>query len=124
MKHLLSGTFVAGIALTAAGQTLAQDAAAGARVFKSQCAVCHSAVQGRTLSGPSLFGVVGRPAGMAPGFTYSRAMKSAGLTWDAATLDRYVTSPATVVPHAMMIYPGLKDARQRADLIAYLATLH
>ena len=124
MKHLLSGAFVAGIALTAAGQTVAQDAAAGATVFKTQCGVCHSAVQGRTLSGPSLFGVVGRASGTAPGFTYSPAMKSAGLTWDAATLDRYITSPAIVVPHSRMIYPGLKDARQRADLIAYLATLH
>jgi cytochrome c len=67
--------------------------------------------------------VVGRPAGRVAGFHYSPANRDSGLTWDTATLDRYLTSPATVVPHTIMTYAGLKDATKRADLTAYLATL-
>jgi cytochrome c len=74
--------------------------------------------------GPSLFDIVGRQAGQVPGFHYSPANKESGLTWDAATLDRYLTSPQTVVPKTTMAYVGLKDATKRADLIAYLSTLH
>lgn len=74
--------------------------------------------------GPSLAGIVGRKAGVEPGFHYSPANEKSGLTWDAATLDRYLTSPAAVVPHTIMTYGGLKDADKRANLIAYLSTLH
>jgi len=73
--------------------------------------------------GPSLFGVVGRAAGSETYFTYSAANKNSGLTWDEATLDRYLTSPKAVVPGTIMPYAGLKNETQRADLIAYLATL-
>jgi cytochrome c len=123
MKYLLSVSFVAGIALSAAGQVRAQDVIAGAAAFKSQCSICHSVVQGRNMVGPSLFDIVGRQAGKIPGFHYSPANRDSGLTWDAATLDRYLTSPSTVVPHTIMTYAGLKDAKKRADLIAYLSTL-
>lgn len=58
-----------------------------------------------------------------PGFHYSAANKDSGLTWDEATLNRYLTSPKDVVPHTIMTYAGLKDADKRANLIAYLATL-
>ena len=74
--------------------------------------------------GPSLAGVVGRPAGQVAGFHYSAANKGSALVWDTATLDRYLTSPKDVVPHTIMTYAGLKDAKKRADLIAYLSTLH
>ncbi len=72
--------------------------------------------------GPSLAGVVGRKSGQVRNFHYSVANKADGLVWDEATLDRYLTSPSTVVPHTIMTYGGLKDATKRADLIAYLAT--
>lgn len=107
-----------------ASQAVAQDATAGAAVFRSQCSICHSPQRGRNLVGPSLFGIVGRKAGQVPGFHYSPANKNSRLTWDPATLDRYLASPSTVVPHTIMTYPGLKDATQRANLIAYLETLH
>lgn len=99
------------------------DAQAGGAVFKSQCSICHAVQSGRNLNGPSLFGVVGRPAGQAPGFAYSAANKSSGLTWDAATLDRYLTAPREVMPHTLMSYGGLKDPVRRANLIAYLTTV-
>jgi len=123
-RGLLLAVVVAGTAWGVGRPASAQDAAAGMAVFKSQCSICHSVVAGRNMIGPSLFGVVGRPAGKEPGFHYSPANEKSGLTWDAATLDRYLTSPATVVPHTIMTYAGLKDATKRADLIAYLSTLH
>ena len=102
----------------------AQDADRGARVFRSQCSICHSVRPGRNVVGPSLFGVIGRHSGRVPGFHYSQANLASGLTWDPATLDRYLTAPRQVVPGTRMTYPGLKDARERADLIAFLAHLH
>lgn len=106
------------------GAVWAQDAAAAGRtVFGSQCAICHSTEPGVNRTGPSLSGIVGRRSGAAPGFAYSEANRNSGIVWDEATLDLYLTSPKGVVPHNQMTYGGLKDARRRADLIAYLATL-
>jgi cytochrome c len=65
-----------------------------------------------------------RPASRYDRGVPSPANKDSGLTWDAATLDRYLTSPSTVVPHTIMTYAGLKDTQKRTDLIAYLSTLH
>ncbi len=101
----------------------AQDATAGEAVFKRQCGICHSPVQGKNMVGPSLFGIVGRPAGSVTGFHYSQANKTSGITWDEAKLDPYLTNPRGVVPGTIMAFAGLKDAKQRADVIAYLATL-
>ena len=74
--------------------------------------------------GPSLFNVIDRHSGQLPGFHYSDANLNSGLIWNAATLDRYLAGPRELVPGTRMTFPGLKDAQQRADLIAYLATLH
>jgi len=117
--------FLMAVALLAlAGPARAGDAAAGQAVFKSQCSICHSAVAGKNMTGPSLFGVVGRKTGSDDGFHYSAANKAANMTWDAATLDTYLKAPRTVIPGTIMTYTGLKDDTKRADLIAYLETLH
>ncbi len=112
------------IMLAPAARAHAQDAAAGEKVFKADCGICHSAQPGRNLVGPSLFSVVNRRSGQIPGFHYSDANKKSGLTWNVATLDRYLAGPRELVPGTKMTFPGLKDPKQRADLIAYLATLH
>ena len=109
-----------GIATTAH----AADATAGQAVFKGQCSVCHMVLPGKNMVGPSLFGVVGRKSGSIDGFHYSAANKGANITWDEATLDKDLTNPRAVVPGTIMAYPGLKDDAKRADLIAYLSTLH
>lgn len=101
------------------------DAVRGERVFQ-RCYSCHSVDPYETakLQGPSLFQIVGRPAATVPGFEYSDAMRGkavAGLTWDAATLDRYIADPEAAVPGTLMSVPPLRDAQERADLIAYLA---
>ena len=101
----------------------AADPAAGKSVFSSACSICHSPQPGRNMVGPSLFDVVGRKTGTVPGFHYSPANQNANLTWDAATLDKYLQAPRTVVPGTTMTYGGMKDDTKRADLIAYLATL-
>jgi cytochrome c len=114
---------VAALALAAGNKAMAQDAEAGGKVFKQQCMACHSPLVGKNLIGPSLFGVVDRPAGSIPNFHYSAANKGSGITWNTATLDRYLKAPKEVVPGTIMPYAGLKNDAQRADLIGYLATL-
>ena len=120
------GTLVMFALLTVVGLSTARaaDPAAGQAIFKSQCGICHSVAEGKNMIGPSLFGIVGRVSGSVSGFHYSAANKGANITWDATILDKYLTSPRTVVPGTTMTFAGLKDDAKRADLIAYLATLH
>jgi len=99
----------------------AQDAAAGGMAFQ-QCAECHSPT-GADNAGPGLKGIVGRRAGGKDGFIYSPAMKKSTLVWDDKTLDAYLKDPRAVVPGTSMAYGGDDDAKERADLVAYLKTL-
>jgi len=99
----------------------AQDAAAGGMSFQ-QCGECHSPGASNG-AGPGLKGIIGRRAGSHDGFAYSGALKASGITWDAKTLDAFLAHPATAVPGNAMAFPGIDDAKDRADLIAYLATL-
>jgi cytochrome c len=101
------------------------DAVRGERLFQ-YCFSCHSVDPNETakLQGPTLYRIIGRPAGSVPGFEYSEPMKeqaAKGLVWTTEILDRYVTDPDSVVPGTRMSLPGIKDAQDRADLIAYLA---
>jgi cytochrome c len=98
----------------------AQDAAAGKTAFAT-CSGCHS-VEARNGVGPSLQGVVGRKAGSFPGFHYSEAMKAAAI-WDARSLDAFIANPQHAVPGNTMPFPGVSDAKVRADIVAYLGTL-
>ncbi len=101
----------------------AGDPASGKQVFETQCSICHSPQQGRNSIGPSLFGVVGRKSAAEAGYNYSPPFKALGVTWDEATLDKYLAGPRAMVPGTKMTYAGLKDDTKRANLIAYLATL-
>jgi cytochrome c len=119
--------FVAAVLFTAlsafALQAQAADPAAGKSVFNANCSICHSVQPGKNLVGPSLFGIMGRKTGSIPGFHYSPANQNANITWDPATLDKYLQSPRAVIPGTIMTYAGLKDDTKRADLIAYLGSL-
>jgi cytochrome c len=117
---MIAGLLLAGFVTDA----VAADPAAGQKIFKARCGICHAVVAGENGVGPTLFGVVGRPAGSVPGFQYTADHKKLGVTWDAASLDKYLTDPRAMVPDTTMAYPGLKDDAERADLIAYLETLH
>jgi cytochrome c len=81
------------------------------------CESCHSVDENDV--GPKHRGVVGRKAGVIKDYAYSPALKSAGLTWDEATLDRWLTNPSALVPGTKMFFK-IDDPQSRADLIAYL----
>jgi cytochrome c len=98
------------------------DATKGKQVFM-KCAICHSPEPGQNKVGPSLAGVVGRKSATVPNFNYSEAMKKADKTWDEATLDANLSNPRGMVPNSKMIFVGLKDEADRANVIAYLGTL-
>jgi cytochrome c len=115
--------FLTGLMMILNGAAMAAgDPQAGESVFKKKCAVCHTTVPGQNKIGPSLHGVVGHHSAAAPNFAYSEAMKKADKTWDAATLETYLENPRGVVPGTKMIFPGLKDEKERQDVIAYLET--
>jgi len=102
------------------GAARAQDVAAGEHVFV-KCRACHQIGEtARNSIGPSLNGVVGRPAGTFPGYSYSEANKSSGLTWDEATLKDYLKSPRGKVPGTKMSFPGLSSDTEIDNVIAYL----
>jgi cytochrome c len=103
-----------------AAPALAADPAAGEKDFAA-CKACHRVGEGaKSNIGPTLNGVVGRQAGSVEGFTYSDALKDAGLTWDEATLTEYLKNPKAKVPGTKMAFAGVKDDAKIADIIAYL----
>ncbi|MEO1731502.1 MAG: cytochrome c family protein [Pseudomonadota bacterium] len=98
---------------------LTGDAAAGAKVFV-KCKTCHVLEDGVNRVGPHLYGVVGRTAGSVEGFNYSKANSESGITWTTDVLFDYLEAPQTYLKGTRMAFPGIKDAQERADLIAYL----
>jgi len=100
------------------------DPAKGQDIFNENCSTCHTAAATSADSTTlSLFGVVGRKAGSNADFSYSPAMQGAGFVWTPEKLNAYIANPPAVVPNNIMYFPGLPDAGQRADLVAYLASL-
>jgi cytochrome c2 len=73
--------------------------------------------------GPSLAGVFGAKAGHAEGYNYSSAMLESGLTWDEATLDKYLGAPMQTVTGTKMAFAGIKDEAKRKEVIEYLKAL-
>jgi cytochrome c len=101
------------------------DAGAGAGIFK-KCLTCHTPTKGGAdLVGPNLYGVVGRKIGTLPSFAgrYSDALKHAGGTWDFPMLAKYLHNPAKTIPDNKMLFAGVSDNADLADLLAYLRTL-
>jgi cytochrome c2 len=93
--------------------------ARGADLFDERCTMCHQREGGG--QGPSLVGVVGRPAASAPGVNYSRALMASHLIWSPEELDRFLASPTERVPGTAMPL-AVPNAAERADLIAYLGS--
>ena len=122
MRFVLMTAIAAALALPAASAGAA-DAEAGGRVFRTQCGACHTVEAGKNRVGPSLFGIVGRVSGQVAGFKYSKANQEAHITWTPEVLDKYLTAPKEMVPGTTMAFVGIKNATQRADLIAYLETV-
>ena len=124
MKNWITAAavIVAGLAI-AGGPAAAQsgEASKGQRVFNTQCKACHTVEKdGAQTTGPNLYGLFGRKAGSSAGYDYSEAMKNSGIVWDDATLADYNRDPKGKVPGTKMVYNGVKNAGQLADLVAYL----
>ncbi len=94
-----------------------QDADRGKTIFEKRCTGCHAVDIDK--EGPRLSGVFGRGAGSVPTFTYSDAVKTSGVTWDAAALDKWLTDPDAFIPDSNMAF-RVADAGERSAIIAYL----
>ncbi len=121
----IAAALVCWLAMPRAASAEPGDAARGERVFQF-CYSCHSVdpAEKAKLQGPSLYRIIGRPAAALPSFDYSDAMKERtrkGLVWEPAILDAYIADPEGIVPGTRMSAQPLRDAQDRADLIAYLA---
>lgn len=128
--------FVASVALAVAGCSKAPSDGAGtfsntsqvastsgpvAPAAFGQCAACHVVTKGAPNGlGPNLFGIYGTKSGDLAGYSFSPAMQAAGITWDDATLDKFIASPRDVVPGTKMSFVGLGDPAKRAEIIAWL----
>lgn len=120
---LLSVLIASSVALST--QAFAADAKRGADLFADNCGDCHATREdGGNRKGPNLFGVVGRKTGSIAGFEYSDANKAAGWVWTVEQLDTYLTAPKTAMPGTVMKFKGDPDPQERADIIAFLTTLH
>ena len=75
---------------------------------------------GANMTGPNLHGVFGRKAGTHEKFRYSQAVQNAGFVWDAEHLDKWLQDPRGFLPGNRMSFMGVKDEKDRIDLIAYL----
>ena len=112
----LAGCLVAGAASAAGLPATAGDAVRGRQLYLA-CQACH-AIDDNDI-GPRNRGVVGRRAGSLSDYNYSVALRTSGITWDEATLDRWLANPSALVPGTKMYYL-VDDGQARADLIAYL----
>lgn len=98
----------------------AADLANGKAKF-ALCQSCHTiAPGGANMTGPNLHGVFGKSAANHPDFKYSEALKTAGFVWDAEHLDHWLEKPQTYLPGTKMSFAGVRDEKDRTDLIAYL----
>jgi glucose/arabinose dehydrogenase len=119
--------FLSTVNLTIAQASDSGDSSHGKLLFQQNCAVCHADTLGPgnsaiTRQGPSLVGVFGRRAGAGPNFNYTNPLKESGLTWDASTLDRFLSNPSAMVPGTTMAML-IPNAADRSDVVAYLSSL-
>jgi cytochrome c len=121
MRHLTLSMLVI-VASSAAGTAaLAQDAAAGKTSF-NKCMACHAIGEGaKNKVGPELNGIDGRKSGTAEGYSYSDANKNSGITWNKEQFLDYIKDPRVKIPGTKMIFPGIKNEKDAADLWAFLA---
>ena len=118
-RSLMAVALGAFVALGAMNPAAAQDVAAGEKYF-ARCQACHNIDEPKNKVGPHLVGLFGRTAGTVEGYNYSPANKNSGVTWNAETLDPYLTDPRGYIKGTKMAFAGIKDATDRANVIAYL----
>jgi len=123
VRNWLAGAAALGFIGAFMGAAQAADSALheqGEKVFK-KCKVCHVVEKdGKSKTGPNLWGVMGRTSGTLEGFKYSDAMTKAAIVWDDASLDKYLTDPKGAIPGNKMAFKGLADEADRKAVIAYI----
>jgi cytochrome c len=97
----------------------AGDPVKGKTVFV-RCAACHTVEHGKNKLGPSLANIIGQKAGDVPGFKFSPAMKNSTIRWTPQTLDKFLANPRAFLPGNRMLFIGVPNATDRANVIAYL----
>ena len=121
MKIMILSALALVTSLATASTALAQDVAAGESSFK-KCMACHSIGDGaKNKVGPVLNGLDGRKSGTAEGYSYSDANKNSGITWGKDVFLEYITDPKAKIPGTKMIFPGIKNEKERNDLWAYVS---
>jgi cytochrome c len=118
--HVLTRALLVAAAFAATSPAAAQDIAAGERSW-NKCRACHQV--GETAKngvGPHLNGLFGRHTGEVEGYSYSAANKSANLTWDEAIFADYIKDPRAKIPGTKMVFAGIKNEKEIADLTAFL----
>lgn len=91
--------------------------------FNGLCKTCHSVKENDNRLGPNLHAIVGRKSGAAQGYTYSSALSDGKLTWDEATLEKFIENPDAVAPgHNMKPFGGVNSPEDRKLIIGYLKT--
>jgi|SRR5690606_29169524 len=120
MKRTLGLAALLAVGLASTHAMAEGDPAKGEKLF-NRCKACHTVEAGGTdRQGPNLHGVFGRKAGTKEGYNYSKAMANADVVWSEETIDKFIADPKAFIPNNKMIFVGIKNEAQRADLIAYL----
>jgi cytochrome c2 len=120
LEAALLGLAVAGASL---GPVHAEgDPVVGGKRYRASCVGCHGDAKTPAGMAPSLVNIMGRKAGEAAGGVISRASAEANFVWDETTLDQFLASPSEKI-HGTLMPIGVKNPRERADLIAYIKTM-
>jgi len=99
------------------------DPVKGEAIFAKTCRKCHySKLTSGSLAGPSLWNIVGRKRGAVEGYRYSTVLRGVGGDWSYENLNVFIFDPTRAIPGVDMIFPGIQDDAERADLIAFLRT--
>jgi cytochrome c len=112
--------------LAAASSPPSDSVPEGEVKFNTYCRTCHSWLKGDNRLGPSLYDVIGRKAGTAPGYLgYSSSMRSSGIVWTKAMIDKWITDPYKIIPDTnMRPFPGVRDPAARKKIITFLESHH
>ncbi len=113
---------VRGVLLAVVMTAPAANGEDGQAEFNNHCRTCHSMTKNDNRLGPTLYGIFGAKAGVAPGYaSYSQGLMSSGITWDEATLDDFIANPDAIIPNNnMKPYKGITDAAVRARIVKFL----
>src|SRR5258708_26342073 len=124
VKRLAAYFMFAGALFAVPGVAAARDLAAGEAFFR-KCQACHAVgVGAKNKLGPELNGLVGRKAGAAASYQYSPALKTAGFAWDQTNFDAFIADSRGKVPGNKMVFAGIKNQTEIANLWAYLTNFN